>query len=149
MEITMCKECQDQVDVRDIVDTWHQWHVVINYSQNYLGKVMLVLKRHEPDVTNLTDDEQAEFWVLLRLIKESLIKLFQPDHFNYSFLMNQDRHVHLHVIPRYANPREFAGQVFTDGRLGDHYRLTRNMVAIEVRQQLAEALREQGLKSTE
>ncbi len=39
---------------------------------------------------------------------------FQPDHFNYSFLQNKDRHVHLHVIPRYAAPRRFLDRDFTD-----------------------------------
>ncbi|MFQ5796142.1 MAG: HIT family protein [Candidatus Bipolaricaulia bacterium] len=132
--VTLCDICQDQVDERDLVGSWPHWHPVVNFSQNYLGKVMLVLKRHETDVTQLTSAEQAEFWQLLRLVKEALSKLFQPNHFNYAFLMNQDSHVHLHVIPRYAKSREFAGKVFTDGRLGDHYQLTRNLVSPEVRQ---------------
>jgi diadenosine tetraphosphate (Ap4A) HIT family hydrolase len=33
---------------------------------------------------------------------ERLRRAFAPDHFNYAFLQNQDRHVHQHVIPRYA-----------------------------------------------
>ena len=129
--------------------TWAHWYVVVNYSQNYLGKVMLVLRRHETDVTRLTATEQEEFWQLLRQTKEALVKLFWPDHFNYAFLMNLGPHVHFHVIPRYADQREFAGQIFTDGQLGDHYQLTRNLVPIEVRENLAEALRSQGLKSAE
>jgi hypothetical protein len=35
---------------------------------------------------------------------EQLSSAFAPDHFNYAFLQNHDRHVHLHVIPRYAAP---------------------------------------------
>ena len=145
MQVTLCQSCNSQVDDGDLVGAWRHWHVVVNYSQNYLGKVMLVLRRHETDVTELTDLEQAELWSLLGLVKDSLVKQFAPDHFNYAFLMNEDRHVHLHVIPRYKDPREFAGQVFADGRLGEHYQLGRNLVPIEVRRELAARLREQGL----
>ena len=46
---------------------------------------------------------------------------FQPDHINYVFLQNQDRHVHLHMMPRYASPRHFAGQSFNDLGYPGHY----------------------------
>lgn len=118
---------------------------VSHYNQNYLGKVMLVLKRHEPDVTALSSDEQIEFWSALHVTKEILVARFQPNHFNYAFLMNQDRHVHLHSIPRYEVPREFAGVVFTDGQLGEHYQLTQNWVSSEMYEKLAATLREQML----
>jgi diadenosine tetraphosphate (Ap4A) HIT family hydrolase len=146
MDVILCPDCPMSVDAGDIVGTWSHWHVVVNHNQNYLGKLMLCLRRHEKDVTALTDRERAEFWSLLTSTREALDRLFQPDHYNYAFLMNQDRHVHLHVIPRYANPREFSGQAFTDGRLGEHYQLTVNRVSAELRHRLAEALRGAGLK---
>lgn len=46
---------------------------------------------------------------------------FQPDHFNYAFLQNQDRHIHLHIIPRYNEPRVFAGITFDDPDYPAHY----------------------------
>jgi diadenosine tetraphosphate (Ap4A) HIT family hydrolase len=46
---------------------------------------------------------------------------FQPDHFNYAFLQNQDRQVHLHIIPSYAAGRSFAGVTFEDPDYPDHY----------------------------
>jgi diadenosine tetraphosphate (Ap4A) HIT family hydrolase len=53
---------------------------------------------------------------------EQLRRAFGPDHFNYAFLQNQDRHAHLHVIPRYASARVFAGIEFADPDWPDHYR---------------------------
>lgn len=50
---------------------------------------------------------------------------FASDHFNYAFLQNQDRHVHLHVIPRYAALRTFDGEVFTDVDYPSHYAFPR------------------------
>jgi diadenosine tetraphosphate (Ap4A) HIT family hydrolase len=102
---------------------------------------MLVLLRHETDVTSLTESEQVEFWQLLALVHKALSTLFQPDHFNYAFLMNGDPHVHFHVIPRYATSREFAHLIFTDSQLGEHYQLLDNIVDVKVRQILADALR--------
>jgi diadenosine tetraphosphate (Ap4A) HIT family hydrolase len=34
------------------------------------------------------------------------------------FLMNLDRHVHLHVVPRYRTARTYAGEVFDDPDYG-------------------------------
>ena len=35
--------------------------------------------------------------------------------------MNLDPHCHMHIYPRYAAPREFAGQTFLDTHYGGHY----------------------------
>jgi diadenosine tetraphosphate (Ap4A) HIT family hydrolase len=149
MKLILCSGCDNfNIDPRDLVGTWAHWHLVVNWSQNYLGKVMLVLRRHETDATSLTAAEQSELWVLLSQVKTALVGSFQPDHFNYVFLMNQDAHVHMHIIPRYAQPQVFAGMTFTDGRLGDHYALDSRIVPIEIRQQIALVLRGQGLDST-
>lgn len=136
-----CFFCTNRIEPKDYVGSGSYWHVIINRNQNYLGKTMLVLKRHETDVTALTAEEQIEFWQLLADVHKALGMLFQPDHFNYTFLMNQDAHVHLHVIPRYKASRDFAGLTFADERYGDHYRLSENLVPIEVRKKLAEELR--------
>jgi diadenosine tetraphosphate (Ap4A) HIT family hydrolase len=136
-----CVFCDHRIPPTDYVSTWSYWQVIINHNQDYLGKVMLVLLRHETDVTSLKEAEQDEFWQLLAVVRKSLLTLFQPDHFNYAFLMNGDHHVHFHVIPRYATSREFANLIFTDGQLGEHYQLRDNIVDVKVRQNLAEALR--------
>ena len=60
-------------------------------------------------------------------------------------ILNLDAHVHLQIIPRYAQPRVFAGATFTDGRLGEHYDLGSRIVPIDVRQQIGLALRAHGL----
>ena len=90
------------------------WRLAVNYNQNTLGKCFLILKRHDEDICDLTSDELADLWAAIRRVRDALRARFQPDRVNYSFLMNQDRHVHLHVIPRYDTPRTFAGMTFLD-----------------------------------
>ncbi len=97
------------------------WTLVLNENQATLGRVFFVLNRHETDIANLTDDEVLLLWAFVRETKAALIALFAPNHFNYMFLMNLTPHVHFHIFPRYAEPREFANQTFADSRYGDHY----------------------------
>jgi len=141
MNETSCVFCDHLIVPTDYVCTWAHWQVIMNHNQDYLGKVMLVLIRHETDVTSLKKPEQVEFWRLLASFRKAISALFQPDHFNYAFLMNGDRHVHFHVIPRYSTSREFAGLTFTDGQLGEHYQLRDRIVDEKVRKELADVLR--------
>ncbi len=97
------------------------WRLILNRNQNLLGKCFLVLRRHDEAVPNLTADEWLDLHWMLSAATSALQGAFQPDHFNYAFLQNQDRHVHLHIIPRYAAPRTFAGLTFDDPDYPAHY----------------------------
>lgn len=99
------------------------WRVAVNRNQNLLGKLIIVLERHEEDVTLLQPDEWFELQPEVAWAVARLRDAFAPDHFNYAFLQNQDRHVHLHVIPRYANARRIAGIDFTDPDYPDMFRV--------------------------
>ncbi len=106
---------------RGVVRDNGHWTLAVNENQATLGRVFFTLKRHETDVTRLTPDERESLWTFLAETKEALTALFAPDHFNYLFHMNLDPHCHMHIYPRYAGAREFAGRTFTDARYGDHY----------------------------
>lgn len=132
MDCSLCLLSDD-----DEVWSGPHWRVIVNRNQNKLGKVFLVLKRHETDIVNLSDEEVLDLWTVIRSVKDVLVSQFQPDHFNYAFLMNQDPHVHLHVIPRYRSPRDFAGQTFEDSEA-----LEQRQLAPEVYQEIVSAIRE-------
>lgn len=97
------------------------WRTTLNRNQNLLGKIMIVLDRHEEAVANITESEWVELRDEIGWATERLRLAFAPDHYNYAFLQNQDRHVHLHVIPRYASPRSVAGVAFGDPDFPAHY----------------------------
>ena len=97
------------------------WRVVLNRNQDLLGKTMIVLKRHVERVPDVTPAEWAELLDQLREVTDRLAGAFEPDHFNYAFLMNVDRHVHLHVIPRYVESRVVAGARWDDPDYPDRY----------------------------
>ena len=104
-----------------VLDETAFWQVWLNVNQNLLGKLVIVLKRHEEQVAKLTVAEWLALHTQMQRTTEQLRRAFAPDHFNYAFLQNQDRHVHLHVIPRYAALREVSGIVFDDPDYPDHY----------------------------
>jgi diadenosine tetraphosphate (Ap4A) HIT family hydrolase len=104
-----------------IIERGALWTVALNRNQNLLGKAMLVLNRPLEQVILLREDEWADLHRQMRRVTLALTAAFQPDHINYAFLQNQDRQVHLHVIPRYAASRTFADETFEDHDYPDHY----------------------------
>lgn len=97
------------------------WSVCLNRNQDLIGRCYVLLRRPETDVTAITDTELSELWGVVRVARKALDGLFEPDHYNFAFLMNVDPQVHFHIIPRYKTRREFAGGTFVDGNFGGHY----------------------------
>lgn len=94
-------------------------------NQYYLGRMYLWAKREgKIDMTEMTPDERHELWEVVGKVRASLLKMFQPDLFNWAFLQNDEshgHHLHLHIIPRYKTVRDFAGITFTDDNWGRNY----------------------------
>lgn len=108
-------------DLAPVIADGTYWRLILNINQNLLGKSMWVLRRHLEAVPDLSPAEWMELHSLLSRTRQTLGDAFQPDHYNYAFMQNQDRHVHMHVIPRYANPRLVDGFEFTDPDWPGHY----------------------------
>ncbi len=104
-----------------IVEERSDWAIAVNRNQNLLGKCILVLRRPCTAVLDLQPDEWASLHSELRRLVLALTRLFQPDQFNFAFLMNRDPQVHLHVVPRYCAPRSWAGWQFNDPHWGSAF----------------------------
>ena len=97
-----------------IIRSYDYWSVLLRPAQVTLGA--LVLAAHEP-VTAFSQLSPASFTELhdvTRDIETALSKAFHFDKINYLMLMMVDPDVHFHVLPRYAQPKSFAGLEFTD-----------------------------------
>ena len=136
----VCSLCHPKAE--EVVHEGHYWRIIVNQDQNLLGKCFIALIRHAEDLFHLRQSELDELWGLAAKVRGALRELFQVDHFNFGFLGNNDRHLHMHVVPRYRGTRFFAGLVFDDKAWGHHYDLIPRRVPPEVAAQLVAAMRE-------
>jgi diadenosine tetraphosphate (Ap4A) HIT family hydrolase len=71
------------------------------------GHALVVPKRHIASIWEMTDEEYMDAFKLVRYVKDTIQKTFEPRGFNV--LVNCGEvagqtifHAHIHVIPRYA-----------------------------------------------
>lgn len=112
MKSVHCELCSP--DLSPVLGESAYWRIVLNRRQNLLGKVYLALNRHCEAVAEITPEEWSDLHDQIVRVTSLLKERFQPDHFNFLFLMNQDRHAHIHIVPRYAADRHFGGAQFCD-----------------------------------
>lgn len=104
------------------------WIVYLADKQDYIGRCVVVLKRHCASLSELTDEE----WIDLKRIVDKLECIFKEvlgaDLSNWSCLLNDfykldnpNPHLHLHVRPRYKNPIVLNGNKYYDNDFGHHY----------------------------
>ena len=102
-----------------VVEKGRYWTIATNLNQNLIGRLILVLNRDVEAVTALSLPEWADLHGEIARTRRALDAIFQPDQYNYAFLMNQDAQVHLHVVPRYAEQRTWSGAQFEDIHYGE------------------------------
>jgi diadenosine tetraphosphate (Ap4A) HIT family hydrolase len=93
---------------------YEHWTVLLRPQQATLGALVLACKEQASRFSDIT---QAAFTSLRRVtgdIEATLGQAFSYDKINYLMLMMVDPHVHFHVLPRYAQAKEFAGVSFVD-----------------------------------
>lgn len=105
------------------IKKYKHWTVFLHENQCYLGWLVIWCDRAEAeDLVDATPEEYAELLVIIKEMRPVLKDLFQADWFNYNLLGNGFRHLHCHLIPRYASERIFDGVKFTDERWGHNYK---------------------------
>lgn len=105
------------------IRSYSYWDVYLHENQCYLGRVFVLLKDDAgvEDFLEISPEAQKEFFKVGKDIKKALKHLFQPDRMNYAALSNTSSKIHVHLVPRYKDPREFQGKTFHDTRWGKNY----------------------------
>ncbi len=109
------------------------WSVFLSDEQDYIGRCILVLKRHCGSLSELTDGEWGELHMLVRKVETALKTALEAALCNWSCLMNSfykgsdpDPHLHIHVRPRYDRPVTLNGRVYVDNEFGHHYSVNKS-----------------------
>ena len=104
------------------------WSVYLADEQDYIGRCILVLKRHVGSMSDLTDDEWDELRKLVCKVETCLKTVLGAALCNWSCLMNSfykdsvpNPHLHIHVRPRFDKPVMINGNAYIDSEFGHHY----------------------------
>ncbi len=97
-----------------IIRSYRYWSVLLRPAQVTLGALILAAHEHAQAFPELSAASFSELHDVTRDIETALNKAFHYDKINYLMLMMVDPDVHFHVLPRYAQPKSFAGLEFTD-----------------------------------
>lgn len=105
------------------IKSYKYWDVYLHENQCYLGTVFVLLRDEAgvEDFLSIEGEVRDEFFKIGKEIKKALKELFQPDKMNYAALSNTSPKIHVHLVPRYKDSREFNGFTFEDARYGKNY----------------------------
>ena len=104
------------------------WSLFLSDEQDYIGRCILVLKRHCNSLPELRDDEWDELRNLVCRVEACLKVVLGATLCNWSCLMHHfyqeaapNPHLHIHVRPRYEKSVMINGNTYTDREFGHHY----------------------------
>lgn len=109
------------------IQRYRLWTLYLHADQRYLGRAYLWLRRPGTmqRLTDLEDEELQHLALLTKKYEVALQTLWRPDHINYAWLGNEVHvhggHGHMHLVPRYKHPRDFAGLNFVERNWGKNY----------------------------
>jgi diadenosine tetraphosphate (Ap4A) HIT family hydrolase len=92
-----------------LLHEYASWAVLLRQSQPTIGSLVLACKEQATALGAVSSAAFAELSVATADIERVLRQAFDFQKINYLALMMVDPHVHFHVIPRYAGPRDFEG----------------------------------------
>jgi histidine triad (HIT) family protein len=100
-------------------------HIDRNGQPNYLGHIMIDLKRHVPTLAEMDLEEAKAFGVMMARVSKALKETEGAEHIYAVVSGNSVPHLHMHLIARYpGTPKEFWGpfEVYDspNARMGDN-----------------------------
>jgi diadenosine tetraphosphate (Ap4A) HIT family hydrolase len=130
-----------RIDELTIHRTDH-WTWSVRPVHSTLGSGILSLNRFCTSFADVTQAEHIDLGVMLRHIEKKLQAVFSPQKMNYIMLMMVDAHLHFHVLPRYANAKDFGGFEWIDSgwpkppALGDYEDRSKSSALMDIRDAL-------------
>ena len=86
--------------------------LILFKEQSHKGRVIVASKQHVDDISCMSAEDAAAFMADVRSVAAVLHKAFNPDKINFGAYGDTMHHLHVHLVPKYADdPFEF-GDVF-------------------------------------
>lgn len=124
-----CNWCNlSEKDTKYMLYQTEYWKIFLADKQDYIGRCILVCKRHIGPLSDLSDEEWIDLKRVVSKLEKSISIAFGATMFNWSCLMNDfyksdtpNPHLHIHLRPRYKNPVNINGKYFYDDEFAHHY----------------------------
>ena len=85
-------------------------HIDNNGKPNYLGHLMIDLKRHVPTLAEMNPEEAKAFGVIMARLSKALKEVEKAEHVYALVSGNTVPHLHTHLVARYSNtPEQYWG----------------------------------------
>ncbi|MFE8699723.1 HIT family protein [Cytobacillus sp. FJAT-54145] len=85
-------------------------HIDHNGKPNYLGHLMIDLKRHVPTLAEMNPEEAKAFGVIMARLSRALKESEKAEHVYALVSGNSVPHLHMHLVARYPNtPEQYWG----------------------------------------
>lgn len=97
-----------------LIAEYGSWVVLLRRRQVTAGSMVLACKEEALALGEVSSAAWEELGRVTRDLETAARAAFEFDRINYLALMMVDPHVHFHVLPRYASPRELDGAVLED-----------------------------------
>ena len=81
----------------------------LSYDQAYPGRSVVVLRDHVTDLNAFMKDSLLLYLAFMEDVSatvDAINAACSPDRMNYAIYMNQNEHLHVHLIPRYKTEGE-------------------------------------------
>ncbi len=78
----------------------------LSYEQTYRGRSVVILRDHETDVNYVLKNKLLLYIAFMEdvsAVVDAITETCHPDKINYAIYMNQNDHLHMHLIPRYKS----------------------------------------------
>lgn len=90
-----------------------KWRVFLVDDPDYPGFCRVVWNEHIAEMTDLSETDRAEVMGVVWRVEMCIRKIMRPDKVNLASLGNMVPHIHWHIIPRYANDRNFPDSIWS------------------------------------
>jgi histidine triad (HIT) family protein len=104
-------------------------HIDSDGKPNYLGHIMIDLKRHVPTLAEMNPEEAKAFGVIMARLSRALKDIEKAEHVYALVSGNSVPHLHMHLVARYPNTPEqywgpFAVYDSPNARMGENSEVT-------------------------
>ena len=113
-----CIFCEGNgLDTSLVVLTGTTCFVILNLYPYNNGHLMVVPKRHLPDLTSTTAEEREELMALSRICEMAIAEAYHPHGINVGINLGRPAgagvldHLHIHMVPRWNGDTNFMGVV--------------------------------------